>query len=138
MKVIRMMGQFQDIETIRIFNSDGVIMHSAEAGEMGKEVDELAYNVFQSPDRSKPFRSEEGGHRSFCMVEVMYNEPSCHTCHDPQKEIIGVLEVCLSMAKTENADRRERPLHDPLHGGHGAAGHRRDQPVHVLHDRTAR
>ena len=101
MKVIRMMGQFQEIETIRIFNSDGVIMHSAEAGEIGKEVDELAYNVYQSPDRSKPFRSAEGVHRSFCMVEVMYNEPKCHTCHEPQKEIIGVLEVCLSMAKTE-------------------------------------
>jgi len=101
MKVIRMMGQFQDIETMRIFNSDGVIMHSAVPSEVGQEVGDLVYNVFQSPDRSKPFRSEEGGHRSFCMVEVMYNEPTCHTCHDPQKEIVGVLEVCLSMAKTE-------------------------------------
>jgi len=101
MKVIRMMGQFQDIETIRIFNADGIIMHSANPGEIGKEVDELVYNVFMSPDRSKPFRSEERGHRSFCMVEVMYNEPKCHTCHDPDKEIVGVLEVCLSMAKTE-------------------------------------
>ncbi|GAB4260919.1 MAG: ATP-binding protein [Deferrisomatales bacterium] len=101
MKVIRMMGQFRDIETIRIFNSDGIIMHSAETGEIGKEVDELVYNVFQSPDRSKPFRSEEKGHRSFCMVEVMENERSCHTCHDPKKEIVGVLEVCLSMAQTE-------------------------------------
>ncbi|WP_025321964.1 sensor histidine kinase [Deferrisoma camini] len=100
MKVIRMMGQFQDIETIRIFNADGIIMHSAQPGEIGKEVDELVYNVFTSPDRSKPFRSEERGHRSFCMVEVMYNEPRCHTCHDPNKEIVGVLEVCLSMAKT--------------------------------------
>ncbi|GAB4253190.1 sensor histidine kinase [Deferrisoma sp.] len=101
MKVIRMMGQFQDIETIRIFNADGMIMHSAEPGEIGKEVDELVYNVFTSPDRSKPFKSEERGHRSFCMVEVIYNEPKCHTCHDPQKEIVGVLEVCLSMAQTE-------------------------------------
>ncbi len=101
MKLVRMMGQFQDIETIRIFNSDGVIMHSASPAEIGKEVDELVYNVFQSPDRSKPFRSEERGHRSFCMVEVMYNEPKCHTCHDPEREIVGVLEVCLSMAKTE-------------------------------------
>ncbi len=102
MKMIRMMGQFQDIETIRIFNSDGAIMHSAEPGEIGKEVDELVFNVFQSVDRSKPFRSEEKGHRSFCMVEVVHNEPACHTCHDPQKEIVGVLEVCLSMAKTED------------------------------------
>lgn len=101
MKVIRMMGQFQDIETIRIFNADGLIMHSADPEEIGKEVDELAFNVFQSPDRSKPFRSDERGHRSFCMVEVMYNEPTCHTCHDPRSEIVGVLEVCLSMAKTE-------------------------------------
>ncbi len=76
-KIMRMMGQFQDIETIRIFSSDGVIMHSAEPSEIGKEVDELVYNVFQSPDRSKPFRSEEGGHRSFCMVDVMHNELIC-------------------------------------------------------------
>ncbi len=101
MKVMRMMGQFHDIETIRIFNSDGIIMHSARASEIGKEVEELVLNVFHSPDRSKPFHSEERGHRSFCMVEVMYNEPTCHTCHDPQEEIVGVLEVCLSMARTE-------------------------------------
>ncbi|MBI5014621.1 MAG: HAMP domain-containing protein [Deltaproteobacteria bacterium] len=105
MKVIRMMGQFRDIETIRIFDADGVIMHSAEPSEIGKEVDELVFNVFQSLDRSKPFRSEEGGHRSFCMVEVMANEARCHTCHDPSKEIVGVLEVCLSMAQTENQIR---------------------------------
>ena len=101
MKVIRMMGQFQDIETLRIFDADGLIMHSADPGEIGRQVDEIVYNVFQSPDRSKPFNSEEKGHRSFCMVEVMYNEPRCYTCHDPGKEIVGVLEVCLSMAKTE-------------------------------------
>jgi signal transduction histidine kinase len=105
MKVIGMMAEFKDIETIRIFNSDGIIMHSAEPGEIGKEVDDLVYNVFQSPERSKPFRSEEKGHRSFCKVEIMYNEEACHTCHDAEKEIVGVLEVCLSMAKTEEQIR---------------------------------
>ncbi len=101
MKIPQMMGEFQDIETIRIFDADGVIMHSADPSEVGQEIDELVFNVFQSPDRSKPFRSEEAGYRSFCMVEVLHNEPSCHSCHEPEKEIVGILEVCLSMAKTE-------------------------------------
>lgn len=105
MKVVRMMGQFQDIETIRIFDADGVIMHSANPAEIGKPVDELVFNVYRSRD-PKPFRSEEGGHRSFCMVEPMFNESRCHTCHDPGKEIVGVLEVCLSMAKTEDQIRQ--------------------------------
>lgn len=101
-KVIRMMGKFRDIETIRIFDAEGKILHSAEPSEVGKEVGDLVFNVFRSADRSKPFRSEERGHRSFCMVEVMANEPACYGCHDSTKEIVGVLEVCLSMAKTEN------------------------------------
>lgn len=100
-KLIRVVGQFRDIETLRIFSPDGVILHSADPKEIHGNIDEIVLNVFQSGDKSKPFRSEEKGHLSFCRVEVMYNEPSCHRCHGKDTEILGILEVCLSMAATD-------------------------------------
>jgi len=102
MKVIRMMREFKGIETIRIFDDDGVIIHSADPAEINLEVDDTVLEIYNNEDdMSKPFHSEEGGHRSFCMLQVIYNEPACYTCHEPEKEVIGVLEVCLSMAQTE-------------------------------------
>ena len=100
-RLIRVAGEFRDIETLRIFNADGEIRYSADDEEIGKEIDEIVLNVFQSGDMSKPFRSEEKGHLSFCRVEVMYNETECNRCHGTDDEIIGILEVCLSMATTD-------------------------------------
>jgi signal transduction histidine kinase len=100
-KLVRVVGQFRDIETIRIFNIDGTILHSADPTEIFNGIDDLVMNVYQSGDLSKPFRSEEKGHLSFCRVEVIYNEDTCHRCHGSDDEIIGVLEVCLSMATAD-------------------------------------
>lgn len=105
-KLIRVVGQFRDIETLRIFSPEGVILHSADPGEIHGNIDEIVMSVFQSGDMSKPFRSEEKGHLSFCRVEVMYNEPACHRCHGDDTDIIGVLEVCLSMATTDEQIRK--------------------------------
>lgn len=100
-KLIRVVGQFRDIETLRIFSPDGMILHSADPAETFKSIDELVMNVFKSGDMSTPFRTEEKGHLSFCRVEAIYNEPQCHRCHGDESEIIGILEVCLSMADTD-------------------------------------
>ncbi|TAL17619.1 sensor histidine kinase [bacterium] len=97
-KIIKVLGQFREIETLRIFSADGLILHSADSAETGSNIDELVMNVFMSGDMSKPFRSGVEDHRSMCRVEVMKNEPQCHRCHGKDTEIIGVLEVCLSMA----------------------------------------
>lgn len=100
-KLIRVVGQFRDIETLRIFSPDGMILHSADSGEIFRSIDEIVMNVFRSGDMSAPFRTEEKGHLSFCRVEAIYNEPQCHRCHGDESEIIGILEVCLSMADTD-------------------------------------
>lgn len=100
-KLIKVVGQFRDIETVRIFSSDGLILHSADSSEIFGTIDELVMNVFQSGDMATPFRSEEKGHLSFCKVEAIYNEPQCHRCHGVEDDIIGILEVCLSMADTD-------------------------------------
>lgn len=99
--LINVVGQFRDIETLRIFSPDGLILHSADPEEVFGSIDQLVMNVFESGNMATPFRSEEKGHLSFCRVEVIYNDPKCHRCHGADDEIIGILEVCLSMADTD-------------------------------------
>ncbi|HEY6007154.1 MAG TPA: ATP-binding protein, partial [Geobacteraceae bacterium] len=105
-KLIEVMGQFQEIETLRIFDVDGRILHSADAGEIGRGIDDLVMNVFLSGDMAKPFRSEEEGHRSMCRVDVVYNEPACYRCHGDKNDVIGVVEVCLTMAAMDQQIER--------------------------------
>lgn len=100
-RLINVVGQFKDIETLRIFSPDGLILYSADPSETFTNIDELVMKVFQSGDMATPFRSEEKGHMSFCRVETIFNEPNCHRCHGPDEEILGIIEVCLSMADTD-------------------------------------
>ncbi len=100
-KLIGVVSEFRDIETFRIFNTEGIILHSAEPGEVFNSIDDLVLDVFQSGNHSAPFRAEGGGSLSFCRVEVMQNEPACYRCHGSDTDIVGVLEVCMSMAEAD-------------------------------------
>ena len=101
MSIFHTVGGLPGIEKLRVFNEEGRILYSAKIHEIGKLTEELDYAVYRSPERSTPFQSEETGHRSFCMVEPIENEPKCQRCHRPDVEVLGVLDVCLSMEETE-------------------------------------
>jgi signal transduction histidine kinase len=85
-------------------------MYSAKLSEIGTLTEELDYAVYRSPERSTPFKSEDTGHRSFCMVEPIENEESCQRCHRRDVEVLGVLDVCLSMEDTEKKNEFNRLL----------------------------
>jgi signal transduction histidine kinase len=101
--IFHTVGSLPGVEKMRVFNDDGVILYSAKLSEIGKLTDELDYDTYRKPgpDRSTPFLSGSTGHRSFCMVEPIENQPSCRRCHPPAREVLGVLDVCLSMEETE-------------------------------------
>ncbi len=100
-KIVANLGAIPDIETARIFDEEGIIMYSANVEDIGKPVSELNYSVFKSEEKERPFKSEEGQHRSFCMIEPIENRPECQRCHGKEKELLGVLDVCVSMGETE-------------------------------------
>jgi len=101
MSIFHTVGSLPGVEKLRVFNEDGRILYSAKISEIGRLTEELDYAVYRSPERSTPFKSEDTGHRSFCMVEPIENEKRCQRCHRPDIEVLGVLDVCLSMEATE-------------------------------------
>ncbi|MBI5418613.1 MAG: HAMP domain-containing protein [Deltaproteobacteria bacterium] len=101
MSIFHTVGALPGVEKLRVFDEEGRILYSAKLSEIGKLTDELDYAVYRSPERSTPFQSANTGHRSFCMVEPVENEPRCQRCHRREIETLGVLDVCLSMEETE-------------------------------------
>jgi signal transduction histidine kinase len=100
-KIVANVGAVPEIDTVRIFDEDGIITFSAAPDEVGRAVDSLDYSVYLSEEMTRPFKSEGSGHRSFCMVQPIENGLDCRRCHGHEREILGVLDVCVSMADTE-------------------------------------
>jgi signal transduction histidine kinase len=99
--IVEMSGFCQkDVQKI-VANEDGIITYSAAPEEVGRAVDSLDYSVYQSEEKARPFKSEGSGSRSFCMVQPIENALECRRCHGSEREILGVLDVCVSMAETE-------------------------------------
>jgi len=101
--IFQTVGGLPGVEKLRVFNEEGKIRYSAKPAEVGQLTDELDYTVYRSPERSTPFQSEVTGHRSFCMVEPIENDAKCQMCHPKEVEVLGVLDVCLSMEDTEKS-----------------------------------
>ncbi len=99
--IFHTVGALPGVEKLRVFDDSGRILYSAKLSEIGRLTEELDYAVYRSPERSTPFKSEDTGHRSFCMVEPIENEVKCRRCHRGDIEVLGVLDVCLSMEETE-------------------------------------
>jgi signal transduction histidine kinase len=100
-KIVASVGVVPEVETVRIFDVEGIITYSADPEEVGVAVDALDYSVYRSGEKSRPFKSEDSGLRSFCMVQPIENALECRRCHGDRKEVLGVLDVCVSMASTE-------------------------------------
>ncbi len=117
--VFQTVGTLPGVEKLRVFDEEGTILYSKIPAEIGHPTDELDYDTYRKPpeDRSTPFRSEDTGHASFCMVEPIENEPRCARCHRADLEVIGVLDVCLSMEETERNIERNRTLMLSFTGG---------------------
>jgi signal transduction histidine kinase len=108
--IFQTVGALPGVEKLRVFNEEGKIRYSMRPAEVGHLTDELDYTVYRSPERSTPFQSETTGHRSFCMVEPIENEAKCQRCHPRENEVLGVLDVCLSMEDTEKSIEYNRFL----------------------------
>ncbi len=108
--IFHTVGALPGVEKLRVFDDNGRILYSAKLSEIGRLTEELDYAVYRSQERSTPFKSEDTGHRSFCMVEPIENEPQCRGCHRGNIDVLGVLDVCLSMEDTEKKIEFNRTL----------------------------
>jgi len=116
--IIKTIGNEPGIETIRIYNKQGVISFSTDSSQVGSVVDMNAEacnvchgsNVPPSSldltELTRVFRSPRG-HGVLGMITPIYNEPSCSSAdchaHAEDQTVLGVLDVMLPLNDVEMA-----------------------------------
>ncbi len=109
-QIITKFSEQETIIRLQIVNSVGEIRYDSAGTNIGnifQQTDSGCVECHQSSASERPQAITLDLTPNILRIATpIYNEKKCHTCHDPQKEIIGVLEVCLSMAKTESQVRQ--------------------------------
>jgi two-component system NtrC family sensor kinase len=124
-EIIKTIGAQPGINKIRIFNEDGEIKLSTDESETATSVDKRAEACYtcHEPDKplaqlSPPYHAEFSSlartriytvadERVLGVINPIENEPSCSNsgchAHSPDKKILGVVDVTLSLAKVDEA-----------------------------------
>ncbi len=117
-EIITMIGTEPGVEGIRIYNKRGEIMFSTDKREEGTAVDLQAEACYACHEKEKPLSSlspgnrtriytSAAGHRVLGVITPIRNGPSCSSgschAHPPERTVLGVLDVRLSLAETDGA-----------------------------------
>ena len=120
-RIIQDVARQNNIEKVRIFSKDGVIIDSTYAPELGMKVNRKAEGCFHCHRTDKPAqqipRSERarmfvtpGGRPMLASMEVIRNEPSCYNSachvHSRAQSVLGVLDIVYSIDEIDNATHR--------------------------------
>lgn len=114
-EIIRTMADEPGVKRIRIINEEGLISYSSDYNEVSHQVDKNAEACYachaqaaplaklNRPDRFRIYRAN--GERVLGIITPIENQPSCANAachaHPKEKQILGVLDVSLSLAKTD-------------------------------------
>lgn len=114
-QTILSIGREELFEGIRIYNKKGKISFSDRQEELGHVADkkaeqcyvchaeEPAKGIISTKDRTRTFKSPNGGYRIIGLINPIENEPKCFNApchaHSPRQKLLGILDVKLSLDK---------------------------------------
>lgn len=116
-------GRQAGIETVRVYNKKGRIVFSSQTTEVGQVVNMRAQacdachadgRVIERPsipERSRVFRAGDG-RRLLGIISPIPNSAGCSTgschSHDPDRKVLGVLDLTVSLAHLDAEAARSR------------------------------
>ncbi len=92
----------EDIEEVRIFNEQGIIVASSIPKEIGNKIYKKDLDMFRTQSKSEVFTHQEKNKVFYSMVVPIVNEPACQQCHNDGAKYRGILDVEISMDKIMN------------------------------------
>lgn len=91
------------LSEVRIFHPlTGKIIVSNDREDVGNIIYERDWKKFTARDYA-PFIIKKGKEIYASRVAPLTNRPSCHRCHNPSIDVLGVIDVEVSLAKGEQA-----------------------------------
>ena len=90
----------KELKEIKIFLPDnGVIVVSSSPDEVGEKIYQQDKDIFTEVGASDVFFVEKDGQEYTSKLTLIKNLPACHRCHGTEKEVLGVLDVDISLIK---------------------------------------
>jgi len=92
------------VKSIRILDSSGKVLNSADPAEIGTKVADLERPPQGTSSTALPEKE------LFFSYARIYNAPECYRCHPPARTILGLLEIKLSLDYMSDYLKRERDI----------------------------
>ncbi|HZV80656.1 MAG TPA: hypothetical protein VFF53_00655, partial [Geobacteraceae bacterium] len=80
------------ITSIRILDPEGLVLNSANASEIGTSIPKEDMSVLKRGDSTIIDNL-----KTFTSISLIKNSPTCHGCHNPSSEVLGILQVNISI-----------------------------------------
>lgn len=106
-RILERISKEPAIQNVRIFDETGRVLISAHPEETGDIVAASDLLAYRSGKLS--YTSALMGDEFHTTLVPIRNAPTCHRCHDPQQDVLGILNVHLSlneMAVLQNKGRQ--------------------------------
>lgn len=101
---LKSIAQESAIISPRIFDESGRILISSNKEEIGQIVPAVELMTFRNNPDDFALTSENG--TLFTSTLPIKNSPDCHACHNPQKALLGVFSVRLSLDALLNLQQK--------------------------------
>jgi len=90
--ILSSLSNASHISSIRILDPDGTILNSAHPKEIGTTVPKEDMSVIKRGDSTILDNLQ-----TFTSISLIKNAPACHGCHSPGNEVLGILQVNISI-----------------------------------------
>ncbi|PLY01673.1 MAG: hypothetical protein C0623_05165 [Desulfuromonas sp.] len=94
-RILEKINREPAIEGLRIFDESGRILISAQHSEFGDLINSAELLAYRSGRLSFEQSGPEG--EFYSSLTPIRNARTCHACHDPQQDVLGILSVNLSL-----------------------------------------
>ena len=120
-EIVDDIGKLAGVQRIRLLTSDGTIMHSMRAAEVGSSLGrqqepcvrchETAEPLARVPDDQRwRIYEDADGQRLLAAMEPIRNEPTCSSasCHEhpASQSVLGVVDIAYSLTETDQVIHR--------------------------------
>ncbi len=99
--MLELVGSHPDFIAVRIIDTKGFVLRSANVKEIGKTLEAHDLAAFLRGQPSQILTKGKGGSRALSILRPIPNRPQCHSCHDRNEKTLGVLQVQVSLGETE-------------------------------------
>ena len=86
---------YHNIQEVKIFSTNGVVLKSSQRWKMGRRVDSLVEKLFTKQEFKKPIKRKDKG--TLTVLFPITNEERCFHCHGSKAKLNGVLAVDVTM-----------------------------------------